>query len=419
MTGAPHTEHLWHGITVKAAAVTAAALAGGAALFAVRALIIKTVGEAGWLSAGRAYEWLYAGTLQTAKAFTGLYMTGRLRDYLVLIMIAALAGLAYGLARTGLPVGLSLAGLDPGEAISILVAIAASVAAVRLKLLLGAVLALGVAGYSVSLVYLLLSAPDIAMTQVAIETVSIVLFLVALTALGQTHGDARSRQPLSDGLIAAATGGVSVALALMVADIASVPRIAASFFANAAQAGGTNVVNLVIIDFRGWDTMGEISVLGIAALGIMAMAPWRPRGVPDGRTNAREYPAMTSLILRTVTAFVAPIIIVFALRLWWTGHYGPGGGFVGGLMVAAALSLLALEGGAAVLVRRWDWLMALGLALAVGSAIVPMLFGYSPLQHTVVYWPIKLASSLIFDLGVLLLVTGTVMAAIRSLVEAA
>jgi multicomponent Na+:H+ antiporter subunit A len=87
-------------------------------------------------------------------------------------------------------------------------------------------------------------------------------------------------------------------------------------------------------------------------------------------------------------------------------------------MVAAALSLLALEGGAVALVRRWDWLMALGLTLAVGSAIVPMLFGYSPLQHTVVYGPIKLASSLIFDLGVLLLVTGTVMAAIRSLVEA-
>lgn len=129
---------------------------------------------------------------------------------------------------------------------------------------------------------------------------------------------------------------------------------------------------------------------------------------------------MTSVILKTAGRLVQPLVVFFALRLWWTGHYGPGGGFVGGLMVAAALALGALQEGAQMLDRRWDVLMTAGLLLAIGSAIVPLLVGASPLQHAVTYLgPLKIATSLVFDFGVLLLVTGCVMSAIRALVESA
>ena len=419
MTGDLVAAHLWHGVTVKVAAVTGAALAVGAVFVARQEHARNLASSLPWISAGRLYESLYTGTLQGAKALTGLYMTGRLRDYLVYILVTTVALVAYGLARTGAHLPLTPAGLGPGEALSVLVAMAAAVAAVRLRLLLGSILALGVAGYSVSLIYLLLSAPDIAVTQAVIETISLVLFIIALSALSKVEDGSSPRRPAADAVVALATGGLAAVLALMVSDLSPLPRIADSFFANAAKAGGTNVVNLVIVDFRGWDTMGEISVLAIAALGIMAMAPWRTNGAPV-TSGAVGDPPMTTVILRTVSHIAFPIIILFALRLWWTGHYGPGGGFVGGLMVAAAISLQAMTQGAGLLARRWDWLMASGLLLAVGSGIVPLAAGAPALQHTVVYLgSVKLASSLIFDMGVLLLVTGTVMAAVRSLVEAA
>ena len=413
--GVAHEVHLWHGPTLQAALVTAAALAAGGGLLAAWPRSRRLLERAGWLSSGRLYDLAYAGTLQGAHALTAAYMTGRLRDYLVYVMVAGLALLVAGLARTGLGVPIDLAGLAPAETLTVLVAIAASLAAIRLRLLVGAILALGVAGYSVSLIYLFLSAPDIALTQVVIETVSLVLFVVALTDLGRLDAGVAPHRSAAEGVTVLAAGVVAAALALMVAHVADVPRVAASFFANAERAGGTNVVNLVIVDFRGWDTMGEISVLAIAALGIMALTS-TGRTDRAGRPRADEAP-MTSVILQTVARVAAPLIVFLALRMWATGHYGPGGGFVAGLLVAGAVTLLALAFGPGRLARRWDVLMAVGLLLAVGSGAAPLLVGAAPLQHVLVYvGPVKLASSLVFDLGVLLLVAGTVLAAVRSLV---
>jgi multisubunit Na+/H+ antiporter MnhB subunit len=266
----------------------------------------------------------------------------------------------------------------------------------------------------VSLIYLFLSAPDIALTQVVIETVSLVLFVVALTDLGRLDAGVTPHRSAAEGVTVLAAGVVAAALALMVAHVADVPRVAASFFANAERAGGTNVVNLVIVDFRGWDTMGEISVLAIAALGIMALTS---TGRTDRAGRRADDAPMTSVILQTVARIAAPLIVFLALRMWATGHYGPGGGFVAGLLVAGAVTLLALAFGPGRLARRWDVLMAVGLLLAVGSGAAPLLVGAAPLQHVLVYvGPVKLASSLVFDLGVLLLVAGTVLAAVRSLV---
>ncbi|MDR7543742.1 MAG: proton-conducting transporter membrane subunit [Armatimonadota bacterium] len=419
VTGGAGDFRLWHGASPKVVAVTALALGLGGGLFAAQDRVARLIRSLPWLSAGLVYDALYAAVLRAAGALTDVYMTGRLRSYLLYIMTTAAALLGYGLARTGVRVPASVTGLDVGEALSVFVAIAASIAAVRLRLLLGSILALGVAGYSVSLIYLLLSAPDIAMTQAVIETVSVVLFVVALTALGKTDDQQLlARRPSGDGLIAVVTGGLAAVLAFMISQVSALSRVSDAFFAHAKQAGGDNVVNLVILDFRGWDTVGEITVLAIAALGAMALAP---RKTPAVRAAARAASApadMNSIILATVTPVAAPLIVLFAARMWWTGHYGPGGGFVAGLMVAASVVLVALQRGAVVLTRRWDRLMALGLLLAVGSAVVPLALGYSLLQHTVVYWPIKLPTSLVFDLGVLFLVAGAILAAVRSLVEA-
>ncbi|MDR7518842.1 MAG: proton-conducting transporter membrane subunit [Armatimonadota bacterium] len=426
VTGAPHSVRLWHGLTVQAVAVTVASVALGAALFGAQDRAQRIREGLPWLSAGRLYDALYAGTLRAASGLTSLYMTGRLRDYLIYITGATVVLIVAGLARTGIAAPLWPQDLQLGPALAVLVAIGAAVAAARLPMLVASILALGVAGYTVGLIYLLLSAPDIAMTQVVIETVSLVLFLVAITALGRSDAGHPPRRPGLDGLTAVAAGAVSAAMAAMVASPSALPRVSEAFFAHAAEAGGRNVVNLVIVDFRGWDTMGEITVLGIAAVGIMALAPWRrrARGVPapPGRSpgNSGQEAPMTSLILRTVATVASPAIALFALMLWATGHYSPGGGFVAGLMVAAAVALRAQAFGAHLLARRWDRLMAFGLLLAGGSAAVPLVAGKPLLQHTLLtVGSAKFASSLIFDAGVLCLVAGTVLAAVRSLVEAA
>jgi multicomponent K+:H+ antiporter subunit A len=420
ITGAPQPVALWHGPTLTAAAVTLTAVAGGWLLFRLHPLAERLERSVQWLSAGRLYDRLYASTLDGSKLLTGLYLTGRLRDYLVYIMVTAMALVAVGFFRTGIAVPLLTGDHELGPAITVVVAMAAAVAAVRLRLLLGAVLALGAAGYSVSLIYLLLSAPDIAITQAVIETVSLVLFLVAITALGKSDAGHPQARPVSDWLVAIAAGGVSAVMAAMVADVSGLQRISGEFFTHAAQAGGKNVVNLIIVDFRGWDTMGEISVLAIAALGIISLAPWRLGAARRKRRDAHEGMPLTSPILRTIARVVSPVIMAYALLLWATGHYGPGGGFVAGLMVSAAVVLRSQAFGAILLSRRWDVLMAVGLALAAGSSAIPLVVGKPLLQHTLlVAGGHRLPSSLIFDLGVLLLVAGSVLSAVRSLVEAA
>lgn len=432
ITGAPQPVALWHGPTLTAAAVTIIAVAGGWLLFRLHPLAERLERSVQWLSAGRLYDRLYAATLDGSKLLTGLYLTGRLRDYLVYITVTAMALVAVGFLRTGIAVPLLPGNLELGPVITVVVAMAAAVAAVRMRLLLGAVLALGAAGYSVSLIYLLLSAPDIAITQAVIETVSLVLFLVAISALGKSDAGYPQARPASDWLVAIVAGGVSAVMAAMVADVSDLQRISGEFFTHAAQAGGKNVVNLIIVDFRGWDTMGEISVLAIAALGIISLAPWRRAALAPGgeiaapgearrkRRDAQEGVPLTSPILRTIARVVSPVIVAYALLLLATGHYGPGGGFVAGLMISAAVVLRSQAFGAALLSRRWDVLMAVGLALAAGSSAIPLVVGKPLLQHTLlVAGGYRLPSSLIFDLGVLLLVAGSVLSAVRSLVEAA
>ena len=425
-TGASGGAATAHGLSAAAAVVTSATVGVGAAVYVLAPHAQRLRHALAWLSSGRLYELVYAGTLEGARALTARYMTGRTRDYIAYVLSAAALGTGAALVLTGLPPALPLGTLDPDPLIAVLVAVIGAAAAVRLRSLVAAILALGVTGYTISIVYLLLNAPDIAITQAVVETMSLILFLVAIAALAESDTGHPARRPFADSVIALVAGAGTTVLALLVENLSSLPRIAEEFFAHAGEAGGKNVVNLVIVDFRGWDTMGEISVLAIAALGIVALAPWRAPGQRRER-NRRAAPrgaadpdlGMTSLILRTIARAVSPLIVAYAALLWATGHYGPGGGFVAGLMLAAALILRAEAFGGHLLARRWDRLMAAGLLIAAGSAVAPLAVGAPLLDHVLLHvGRYELASSLIFDLGVLCLVAGAVMAALRSLVEA-
>jgi multicomponent Na+:H+ antiporter subunit A len=405
-------------------------VAGGLAALVLASRVMSLHQVLTWASTGLAYDRLYEEALRGAKRLTDVYLTGRARDYYAYIVLFAVVLLGYGIASTGIIIPPSVGGVEPGPLISVAIAIIAALAAARLGLLVAAILALGVTGYSVSVVYLLLSAPDIAITQAVVETVSLILFLVALTALARAESGYQPR-PVSDAALAVAAGGISIILAGMIEAVSGLPRISEQFIARAGEAGGKNIVNLIVVDFRGWDTMGEIGVLAIAALGILALAPWRrlhPPAAHGPRRGSRDAPRvpppaeapMTSVILRTIATVASPIIIAYAVLLWATGHYGPGGGFVAGLMFAAAIVLRAEAFGIGRLNRRWDLLIVAGLLLAAGSAAVPLAVGAPLLKHTLVEIGGRtFASSLIFDLGVFCLVAGAALAAVCSLSEAA
>jgi len=194
--------------------------------------------------------------------------------------------------------------------------------------------------------------------------------------------------------------------------------------------GGTNAVNVILVDFRGYDTWGEVTVLAIAALGVLAlldgMHTQRPLHDPAGRVwTFRELP----LMLRVVASVALPLALLFSLYIFMRGHNMPGGGFIAGLVTAVALVvqymalgqaraeqlLQALQG------RRFERWIGYGLLIAGLSGVLSFWFGrpYMTSGNTYLSVPVfgdfHLASAVIFDLGVYLTVVGSALLSISVL----
>jgi multicomponent K+:H+ antiporter subunit A len=196
------------------------------------------------------------------------------------------------------------------------------------------------------------------------------------------------------------------------------------------KGGGTNVVNVILVDFRGYDTFGEITVLGIAALGVLAlmegMRTRRPAVDPDGRNWTF---AAQPLLLRVAATVVLPLALVFSVYIFMRGHNLPGGGFIAGLITAVALVLQFMSMGqskAEFLMkahggRRFVIWIGAGLGIAgltgVGSFLLGRPFLTSAHGHPYVPWlgELPFASAALFDLGVYLTVVGSTLLTISVL----
>ncbi len=178
----------------------------------------------------------------------------------------------YALAtRVGLATP-ALEAVRPGEALVVARDGGGGGAVVRARSLLVAVAALGVVGYGVALVFLLFGGPDLALTQLAIETLSVLLFVLVLRRLPRLRTLSPPSERIRDGAVAAA-GGVFMAALTLAATAAPHPTPLRDYFAatSLALANGRNVVNVILVDFRGFDTLGEITVLAVAAIGVVAL----------------------------------------------------------------------------------------------------------------------------------------------------
>jgi multicomponent K+:H+ antiporter subunit A len=351
-----------------------------------------------------------------------------LQRYVLLLVVAALVlGLA---GARGLPLT-GTATLTPADGLAVLVTAALALTAVATAVLharrLLALLLVGIVGLAVSLAFVRMSAPDLALTQLLVEIVTVLLLLLAMYFLPAESPPEPSRLRLArDAAIGVIAGGSVAALAWAVLT-RPFDSIAWYYLENAKpEGGGYNVVNVILVDFRGFDTLGEITVLGIAAVGILALLQGLKLEGPaldwEGRPWAAErYP----LMLRVLSQPLLPLALLVSAYLFLRGHNAPGGGFIAGLVTGTAMLLQYVAQGSAWASARLPWnytrVIAAGLLVATATGLASWAFGAPFLTSTFGYvtWPVigefELASAMLFDLGIYLAVVGVVMVIISRL----
>ncbi|MBW7916303.1 MAG: monovalent cation/H+ antiporter subunit A [Trueperaceae bacterium] len=449
--------NLWHGVT-PAFLLSLVAMALGTGLYVAlyRRLASREVDDRPWAARVRArrtfndaMELLVAASAAVVR-FLG---TRRLQPQLFLLVGASvLAGAAPFLhrafARAGSGYTLGDAATTPFSWPFLVLwafgALAAVLAAYLAKFhRLAALILTSGAGLVVCVTFVWLSAPDLAVTQLLVEIVTTVLLLLGLRWLPR-----REAQPLADAATRARTaarrgrdlvlallaGGGMTALALAAMTRERIGGIGEFFVENALPGGGgRNVVNVILVDFRGFDTMGEITVLAVVALSVFALLRrFRPAREVVGSTRQQRRqdaydealsgrtPGDTAtdylFVPRIVMHLLFPIVTLFAIHLFMRGHDEPGGGFAAGVTMATAFILQYMARGTRwveerlrVLPLRW---IGLGLILAAGTGAGAWLFGRPFLTsgHGHVDLPllgrVPLATATLFDLGVFALVIG-------------
>jgi multicomponent Na+:H+ antiporter subunit A len=262
---------VWHGFT-STLLLSAVTLAGSVMLFAHRPRIWRLAWPTGLHT-----ERLYAGTLAAidtiSRRVAPALQSASLRSYVLTVLVTAVALVTTAIATGGvLPVPRRWTPVEFHEAVLVLIIVAAAISAAFARSNMAAVLSLGTVGYGIAVLYALLGAPDLAMTQFAVETLTVVIFVLVFSRL-RGFGDLSSRMVKArDAIVAVAAGALVMTLVLFVGASGTTSRLAA-YFADAAPrlAHGLNVVNVILVDFRGFDTLGEITVLVTVAVGVRAL----------------------------------------------------------------------------------------------------------------------------------------------------
>jgi multicomponent K+:H+ antiporter subunit A len=407
------------------------ALAGGIFLYSQRAFLFAAREHTSKARAEQIYAYLMEELLGFARLITGLLDNNSLQRYVVVLVgvVIGLGFMGYGLGGptplTG-PVPVQApTWMDAAGLLALMVSALAAAYMHRSRLI--ALVLVGVVGLMVALAFVRFSAPDLALTQLSVEVVTTVLLLLALYFLPQqTRKETTLARRLRDGFVACVAG---VGAGLVSWSLFTRPHQTLSDFYlrnSVPEGGGDNVVNVILVDFRGFDTLGEITVLAIAAIGIHAMLEGLRLKLPhiglDGRPWARQpHPLFLSVLSRALL----PMALVVAFYILLRGHNLPGGGFIAGLVTAVALILQYLGNGIAWtqqrFVFRYYLTFAIGLFVAAAAGMGSWFFDYPFLTstHGYVYLPllgkVHLASAMVFDIGVYITVVGAVLLIIAEL----
>ena len=440
----------WHGFTTPLI-MSALALAGGVTFYRILVIRRRTMTPTPLLSrldAKRMFDVANVALVHAAGRLARIVLSKHLQPQLFLLVCVALVAAYVALLEAGWSRGrVPLAPVDPLFALLWLGGAGCAIgAAVQAKFhRLAALILLGGAGLVTCLTFAWFSAPDLALTQISVEVVTIVLMLLGLRWLPQRilfdnfddlrRKSLRARARRSrDATIAVVAGAGVAALAFAALTRPAVPGLATFFVENAlAGGGGRNIVNVILVDFRGFDTFGEITVVSMVALTVYAiLRRFRPAPesieVPRAQREdmARDalaaganellpgnYMKIPAALVRLLLPMAVLVSIYFLLR----GHNAPGGGFVGGLILATALIAQYMVGGAiwveAHVRIHPQVLVALGLVAAALAGIsawivsAPFLTAQSVDLHLLPFFgDVHLATVLLFDIGVYLSVVG-------------
>lgn len=448
-------EHLalWHGVTLELL-LSALTIAGGLALFLLRDRLVA-VQEALHLpwSADGVYRASLRGTERTATGVTARIQTGSLPFYLAIILTVFVGATTTVLLSTGIVAAPPLFA-DGAQTVTALLMAVAAIAATLAGKRFQAVVLVGVTGFGMAVLFGLQGAPDLALTQVLVDLVTLIAFVLVLrrlpARLGVVHASSHPVIRVALG-VAVAAAMTTIVLTTLAARTAT--PVSTEFERLAVEIGhGANVVNVTLVDIRGWDTFGEITVLVSAATGIASLVfvGGRTDRMPALRGHRRRIfrraaaavdpevtsgtwllagrtlrPQYRSILLEVAVRLTFHATIVVSVYLLFVGHNLPGGGFAGGLVAGLALTGRYLAAGryelglAAPL--NAGVLLGLGLVLAAGTAIVPLVFGANALTSAYLsadlgwFGEISFSTSSIFDIGVYLIVVGVVLDVLRSL----
>ena len=294
-------------LTLLLSAIT---IGGGIGLYFIHGILIRIAapfniitkwGPEQW------YDWSLKGMMTIARYQTRILQSGYLRYYLAIVILTTVGTAGYTLfTRSQLSTYTIWRQPDFTifELLIYLTILAATLVVVQTRSRLAAVAALGVVGFGVALIFILFGAPDLAMTQFSIETLSVILLVLVLYRLPRFTVFSNARQHARDIVIALAGGGLMTLLVLVVTGLPSQSRLTPYFAESSLSlAKGHNVVNVILVDFRGFDTMGEITVLGIAALGVYGLMKLRLEKADEakpGRRKKRRLPESTEEYLTII-----------------------------------------------------------------------------------------------------------------------
>ncbi|MGM0614695.1 MAG: monovalent cation/H+ antiporter subunit A [Pseudomonadota bacterium] len=428
--GEPLEFHLsiWHGFNLPLL-MSLAALAFGILMYWRHPDLRQLTQPFASVDARRVFERTIINMNQKADWLISKIEGHSLQRYMGLLLLSALVMGVIGLAPIA-PLTGEL-GNQPVDAIVLLGAAMlifggiATAATHRYRLI--SLLMLSVVGLFVALTFARFSAPDLALTQLSVEVVTMILLMLALFFLPQkTPRESSPLRNVRDILLASALGLVIASLnyAVLTTDTSSISDY---FLANSKPGGGGyNVVNVILVDFRGFDTLGEITVLALAGLAIFKLLNrlrlFLPHSDGEGRVwSPDRYPA----ILTSISMALLPLALLVSAFIFLRGHNLPGGGFIAGLVTAVALILVYMARGVEWAQERLDFpfqpVAIAGVAIATLTGLGSWVFGYPFLTSTFAYFTLplvgtfELASAMLFDLGVYLAVVGATLMILANL----
>ncbi|TAM49793.1 MAG: monovalent cation/H+ antiporter subunit A [Burkholderiaceae bacterium] len=454
---------LWHGFN-KPFAMSLAAMLGGIVLY----LLLRWRRSSGRMNAAplvrhldgkRIFEALLAALTEVGRSARRALGTQHLQWQMLWLVCAALAAGAMPLWTSSLPIGNRTA-LPMSWSFVLLWGIGmvcAMAAAWQAKYhRLAALTLMSAAGLCTCITFLWFSAPDLALTQLVVEIVTTVLILLGLRWLPKREDDSRAASPVLQqrsaqarrlrDLVLSLAAGAGMALLSFAMLSRPFPQSTSTFFLEHAlsEGGGTNVVNVMLVDFRGFDTFGEIVVLGIVALTVYALLrrfrpapeimdlPAQQRALPPDLVTDLINPRQAVdtavgylMVPAVLVRLLLPFAVLMAIHLFMRGHNEPGGGFVAGLVFSVALVLQYIVSGTQwveahlpLAPRRW---VAVGLLCALATGLGSIALGYPFMTtHTAhltlpLVGDIHLASATFFDLGVFILVVGATLLILTSI----